>query len=66
MLTLVAVILPSLLANLQSDVEKTLENERHKCFIKQKIKDFLDDHKSYYQLEREEVPSPRTETSTIG
>ena len=52
-LTLVAVVLPSLIANLKSDEEEALETKRQKCFVRRKVEKFLEEHPKYYQC----VPS---------
>ena len=56
LLTIVAVIVPSLLANLESDEDKALKSERHKYFVKQRIDDFLrrTDNGNYYKILNEE------------
>ena len=49
-LTVVAVVIPSLLANLQSEVEKELEKERNRCIIKKMIETFLKENDEFYRF----------------
>ena len=65
-LTVVAVVIPSLLANLQSDVEKVLEREQHKYMIQRMIGEFLKENKKFYRFEEgQETPADVIENAPL-